>query len=571
MSDAVNSAALSEPDLVEVIAVGDCSIAANTDNAARGTDFVAAFDDVRHISELPEDDSGTELSDDGGLDCYVAELQALQDALGNSTWLGGSTARVQSGGSFGVDRNGPEVSRLSPDEEVVLSVNEVTFEAEDPELETGEDGSGLTRVVGQRFRSGRYRSEVIRASEDDGDVTANVSGLDDGAQSVRVLVGDAALPTNWGFAIFDFTRDTKAPTFTVGSGPGAVSAGSSDRVTVTVSGSVRDANVIDKAELSVWSNGGSPAICGPDDDGDSELPRSRVRPKDVENDTKRIDFEESFTIRKASGGSEMLCFRLDVSDVAVDASGDDEGANTAGYTAGFFTINWGLGMTFSGTDLVDGALEMDEGASVSYEIELDAQPSADVTVTIGGMTNSNVTVDVPDNELTFTAGNWDTPQIVTVTGAEDARDDDDPEDAANDMVTLTHTASGGGYDGITGSPVPVTVLDNDVLLTVASHDISVGDAATTVTLTATLANAIPATGSARTVSVAFTDGEGAATTGIDVTEVAVTIEAGESSGTADVQVDASGTGVSSGTIMVGGGDAAPDQVPATITIKAASS
>ncbi|MYC87866.1 MAG: hypothetical protein F4X22_06465 [Gemmatimonadales bacterium] len=583
----------------ETIAVGDCSVTANTDGASRGTAFVPGdgMDDVRNISELPEDDSKGELSDDGGLDCYVAELQALVDAIGNSTWLGGSTARVQSGGEFGVDRTTPEVSRLNPDEEVVLGVDAVTFEAEDPELETGEDASGLGLVVGQRYRSGRYRSEVVLATRSGGDVTANISDLGEGSHAVRVLVGDGALPTNWAAAFFNFTRDTKAPTFTAGSGPGAVSAGSSDRVTVTVSGSIRDANVINEALLSVWSNGGSQAICGPDDSGDTNLTvgtSPRVRAKDVENDTKSIDFEESFTIRKAAGSSENLCFRLNVSDVAVDANGDDEGANTAGYTAGFFTIDWGLGMTLAaevgaaGATLANGALMIAEEATGTYTIVLDAQPAGLTTVTVGGQ-DGNVTTN--DSTFVFagtqaaldaftdgggdpgaaTATLWNAVQTVTVNAGEDARDDDDPEDAMDDMVTLTHRAAGGGFDGISGSSVPVTVQDNDVLLMVASHDISVGDAATTVTITATLANAVPSDGSARTVTVAFTDGTGAAATGITVASVDVTIDPGDTSGTADAEVDASGSSVSSGTIMVGGGSGAPDQVPATITIKEASS
>ena len=584
----------------ETIAVGDCSVSANTDKAARGTAFVAVYDDVRNISELPEDDSESELSDDGGIDCYVAELQAMQDAIGNSTWLGGSTERIQSGGEFGVDRTPPEVSRLNPDEEVVLSVNSINFEAEDPALETGEDGSGLGNVVGQRYRSGRYRSEVVRASRNAGDVTADVSVLDQGSHAVRVLVGDGARPTNWAAAFFDFTRDTKSPSFTVGSGPGAVSAGSSDRVTVTVSGSIRDENVIDEALLSVYANNGSTAVCAGEDEADAILPSSRVGTKDLENDTKRIDFEESFTIKRPAtgGGPENLCFVLAVKDVSVDENGRSTG-NRAQYAAGSFTINWGVGMTIGavGDNTLNAmgkitvAEESADGAQTgSYSLVLDAQPASPVTVTISGHggnleTNDSTFIFSPtqaaidDGTVTddgnATATLWSVAQPVIVTGNEDARDDDDPEDAMDDMVTLKHEASGGGYTGVTAS-VDVTVTDNDVNLKVSDHTITAGGTtAVAVTITATVIRG-PATGDgAGTVTVTFAAGEGGAGgatmtdgdgTAVDVAggTVTITIDETKTSGMATVNVT---PGNAAGTITVG---TAADQVPTTITIGAAS-
>jgi hypothetical protein len=551
----------------ETIAVGDCSVAANTDNAARGTAFVAVYDDVRNISELPEDDSEGELSDDGGLDCYVAELQALVDAIGNSTWLGGSTERVQSGGEFGVDRTPPEVSRLNPDEEVVLNANTVTFETDDPALETGEDGSGLGRVVGQRYRSGRYRSEVVEAMRSNDDVTIDISGLEEGSQAVRVFVGDNAYPTNWNVAYFNFVRDTKAPTFTAGSGPGAVSAGSSDRVTVTVSGSIRDANVIDEALLMVYANNGSPAVCAGEDGADAKLPSSRgVGTRDLENDTNRIDFEESFTIKRpAGGGVENLCFVLDVRDVAVDANGDDDAANKAEYAAGSFSINWGVGMTLS-----ESELEIAEGGTSTYTVGLDAEPAGPVEVAIGGADGSNVTISensgtADDGMLTFGPSNWRSPQTVTVNAYDDDRDDGDPEDAMDDMVTLTHTASGGGYTGVTGS-VKVTVLDNDAKLMVSDHSITAGGtAAVGVTVTATFMRTAEADRTINIELAAGADGDGGAGYADDNDGLIVTVPAGAKSGSVTVHVT---PGANAGTITVSDQDG--NATTATIEIKAAS-
>ena len=78
-----------------------------------------------------------------------------------------------------------------------------------------------------------------------------------------------------------------------------------------------------------------------------------------------------------------------------------------------------------------------EGGANSYTLLLSSRPSADVTVDVTLPADTDLTLD--KTTLTFTATNWDTPQTVTVTAAED---DDGVTDAG---VTLTHTVSGGGY------------------------------------------------------------------------------------------------------------------------------
>ena len=74
------------------------------------------------------------------------------------------------------------------------------------------------------------------------------------------------------------------------------------------------------------------------------------------------------------------------------------------------------GVTVSSVSLV-----VTEGDQVTYNVRLDAQPSADVIINISAETNSEVTVS-PDS-LTFTPDNWDEPQDVTVTTRADADTD----------------------------------------------------------------------------------------------------------------------------------------------------
>ena len=71
--------------------------------------------------------------------------------------------------------------------------------------------------------------------------------------------------------------------------------------------------------------------------------------------------------------------------------------------------------------------------------------------------------------LRFTASNWDTEQTVTVEGVDDG-------DSANETVTVTNTASGGEYEGVTAS-VRVTVDDDDKPgITFTPASLTVGEA-----------------------------------------------------------------------------------------------
>ena len=58
--------------------------------------------------------------------------------------------------------------------------------------------------------------------------------------------------------------------------------------------------------------------------------------------------------------------------------------------------------------------------------------------------------------MTFTTGDWDTAQTVTVTAVQDVN-------AVSETVQVTHTAASGdtAYDSLTVDAVTVTVTDND--------------------------------------------------------------------------------------------------------------
>ena len=134
----------------------------------------------------------------------------------------------------------------------------------------------------------------------------------------------------------------------------------------------------------------------------------------------------------------------------VDASGNSCG-NQCTVTV-TITDDDTAGVTVSKTALT--VTEQDTTGD-SYTVVLDSQPTADVTISIGGQTGTGVTA--APSPMTFTPMNWGTAQTVTVTA-------DDDTGTTNDTVSLTHSVTAStdtDYSGITIAGVTVTVEDND--------------------------------------------------------------------------------------------------------------
>ena len=128
-----------------------------------------------------------------------------------------------------------------------------------------------------------------------------------------------------------------------------------------------------------------------------------------------------------------------------------------------------------GVTTSDQELTVAEGESNTYRIVLSSQPAGVVTVSIGGIAQTDLSLSaIP---LTFTTSNWNTARTVTVTADQD-------DDAVDDTATLTHTVSSpddDDYDGVIAGSVSVTVTDDDsvgVTVSKTSLDIEEGDSAT---------------------------------------------------------------------------------------------
>ena len=163
-----------------------------------------------------------------------------------------------------------------------------------------------------------------------------------------------------------------------------------------------------------------------------------------------------------------------------------------------------------GITIVPPPSAIDEGGSATYTVVLASQPTATVTVTIGGHAGTDISLSgttLSNNELTFTTSNWGTAQTVTVNAADD---DDAIADAA---VTLTHTSSGGDYGPVGAVGVTVAVTENDTAtLSVADAEASEGDANAAVEFEVTLSVA-----SSNAVTVDYATSDGTAKAGADFT------------------------------------------------------
>ena len=139
--------------------------------------------------------------------------------------------------------------------------------------------------------------------------------------------------------------------------------------------------------------------------------------------------------------------------VTLTASGGDYAGETATVTVSVDDDDT--------TDLVvnRGSLTVDEDDDGTFTVRLATQPTQQVSVTVSS--GDSGAVSVPSQPLTFTTQNWRTAQTVTVSGVSD-------DDAGDETVTVTVTASGGDYAGNTAT-VTVTVTDDDTTDLVVSR------------------------------------------------------------------------------------------------------
>uniref|UniRef100_UPI001E3268D5 beta strand repeat-containing protein n=1 Tax=Thioalkalivibrio sp. HK1 TaxID=1469245 RepID=UPI001E3268D5 len=111
------------------------------------------------------------------------------------------------------------------------------------------------------------------------------------------------------------------------------------------------------------------------------------------------------------------------------------------------------------------SIDVDEGDTSTFGVKLVAQPTTDVRVTLAQPSNTDVTVD--KTTLDFTATNWNTEQTVTVSTAVDS-------DTSNESATISFSASGGEYEGVSDS-LKVDVRDTTGRLMLSTTDMAIDE------------------------------------------------------------------------------------------------
>jgi hypothetical protein len=103
-----------------------------------------------------------------------------------------------------------------------------------------------------------------------------------------------------------------------------------------------------------------------------------------------------------------------------------------------------------------GLVTTEAGGAANFTVVLNSKPTGDVVI---GLSSSNLNEGVGSaSSLTFTAGNWNIPQTVSVTGVDDLIDDGD---VSYSMVTAAASSSDLTYNGINAADVALVNTDND--------------------------------------------------------------------------------------------------------------
>ena len=157
------------------------------------------------------------------------------------------------------------------------------------------------------------------------------------------------------------------------------------------------------------------------------------------------------------------------------------GGDYAGLSVGGVTVTAQdddvRGLTFSEETLS----VVENGGMGTYTVKLNTRPSSG-PVTVSLVSGSVGVATVSPSSLSFTTGDWETPQTVTVRTV-----DDDIDNDPNRTVMISHTSTGGDYAGLDSKSVTVVAEDDDANgLTFSPTTLSLGENGTMGTYTVRL-------------------------------------------------------------------------------------
>ncbi len=123
------------------------------------------------------------------------------------------------------------------------------------------------------------------------------------------------------------------------------------------------------------------------------------------------------------------------------------------------------------------------GSTATFTAVLDSPPPSDVVLSVTSADTDEATVDLAT--LTFTNGNWNTPQTVTVTGVDEALVDGDQATAIT--VAVVGGSSDDSYDALAAQTVMATTTDDETPgFSLSTTTATVSETGTTATFTVVL-------------------------------------------------------------------------------------
>ncbi|MDM8562973.1 hypothetical protein QUF54_06435, partial [Candidatus Marithioploca araucensis] len=153
---------------------------------------------------------------------------------------------------------------------------------------------------------------------------------------------------------------------------------------------------------------------------------------------------------------------------------------------------------------IGGTSVNESGTTDTFTVVLDTKPTSDVVISVTSGDTGEATVDKAS--LTFTTSDWNTTQIVTVTGVDDAGSDGDQTTTVT--ISVVDASSDDQYDPLANKTVSVTTVDNDTPgFTVNPTTLTVSEPSGTATFTITLNTQPSASNDVSIASISASNGE----------------------------------------------------------------
>ncbi len=298
-----------------------------------------------------------------------------------------------------------------------------------------------------------------------GNVLSNDTDIDSATLTAGLLAGPSngvlMLNANGSFTYTPNANFNGTDSFTYRANDGALNSNIAT-VTLTIN-PVNDAPLITMNQLMLLE--GSTVVLSNANLNASDLEQSPAQLTYTISNVTRGQFELSAapssaisTFTQADVNAGLVVFVHDASDFAptYDVTVSDgllsQGPQTAAIT--FTTVNEGINI-FS----ISGYTTSESGGSMSFDVTLNSQPFADVTIPM--LSNNPAEGLLSTTSLTFTSANWNIAQRVTVTGLQDFYNDGDQAYSVQFQPALSADPN---YNALSVSDLVLTNLDVPMLL-----------------------------------------------------------------------------------------------------------